>query len=243
MKSSNRTLALALALALGLALACAAVGAHAQGYSKAAQAVLARARAASGGSGWNFLRGWHETGKEGGAAFESWFDPLRLGMRVETRDAAGLHVRGFNGQGEWRILPGGATTGGGERGPVAEARADAFFGVYGFFYPGRFDAQGEYVGVRQAGGRSFEVLKVKPWNGQPRELWFDRKTHLLARMVDPSGAKPVVVELSDYRKVGPVRVAFHYAVEGGEARQVESLVFAPADREMFSLPRSLGGGK
>jgi len=239
MKSSNRMLV----LALGLALACAAVTAHAQGYSKAAQAVLARARAASGGTGWNFLRGWHETGKQGTAAYESWFDPLRLGMRVETHAPDGLHVRGFNGQGEWRILPGGATTGGAERAPVAEARAAAFFGVYGFFYPGRLDAQGEYVGVRQAGGRSFEVLNVKPWNGNARELWFDRKTHLLARTVDRSGPQPVVVELSDYRKVGPVRVAFRYAVQGGEARQVESLVFAPADREMFSLPRSLGGAK
>jgi len=61
--------------------------------------------------------------------------------------------------------------------------------------------------------------------------------------VDRSGGKPVTVELSDYRKVGPVRVAFRFEVEGGEARQVETLTFAPADRDLFSLPRSLGGAK
>jgi len=40
-----------------------------------------------------------------------------------------------------------------------------------------------------------------------------------------------------------VRVAFRFEVEGGEARQVETLTFAPADRDLFSLPRSLGGAK
>src|SRR4051794_8253471 len=104
-------------LAAVLALACAFVpvsaslAAHrparapAQGYTRPAERILTQARLASGGNGWSLLRGWHETGHQGGVAYEAWFDPLRYGLRIETRDAAGRHVHGYNGQGDWQILP------------------------------------------------------------------------------------------------------------------------------------------
>lgn len=232
-------------LVLGFLLASAflAANAHAQGYSPAAQRVLARARAAAGGSGWNLLRGWHETGREGSVAYEAWIDPVRYGLRVETHEAAGLRIHGFNGAGEWQIAPGGATTGADVTRMVSPARTEAFFRSYGYFFPGRFDARGEYLGVRRAQGRSFDVVAVKPWGAAPRDLWFDRKTRLLARMVDRSSGRPVVIQLSDYRKVGPIRVAFRTTVNGAEPavvreRSVESLSFPPADRNLFSLPRT-----
>jgi hypothetical protein len=161
---------------------------------------------------------------------------------VETRQTAGLHVHGFNGAGDWQITPTGAVTGVADRATVVPARTDAFFRVYGFFYPARFDARADYVGVRKAQGRVFEVVNVQPWGGRPRELWFDRRTHLLGRIVDRSGAKPVTVEVSDYRRVGPVMAAFRFVTDDGdpkdaEERQVESIDFAPVDRALFSLPR------
>lgn len=206
------------------------------GYTRDAQQVLARARAASGGAGWNYLRGWHETGHEGATPYETWQDPLRYGLRVEVREADGLHVHGFNGQGAWTIAPSGQAAGTGDAGPVAAARTEAFFGVYGFFYPGRFDAHGDYLGVRQNAGQAYDVVEVKPWSGAARQLWFDRGTHLLARMVEAGGP---TYEFSDYRKVGPVRVAFRIALAGEPARtrQIDALAFVPADRALFSLPR------
>jgi hypothetical protein len=243
-----------LLMAAGLALALAATAAHAArparhaasaiGYSRDAQRVLTQARAAAGGTGWNFLRGWHETGRIGGVPYESWFDPLRYGMRIETHEAAGVHVHGYNGLGEWEILPSGEVHGGAGLPTVAEARTTAFLAVYGFFFPGRFDARGGYLGVRQAHGRAFDVIEVKPYGGKARELWFDRRTHLLGRIVDRSGPRPVTVQLSDYRRVGPVQAAMRFTVEGvddavaPQDRQVESLTFPPADRDMFGLPRS-----
>jgi hypothetical protein len=244
-------------LALVFALAGAPAGAHAarhskppQGYSAAAQAVLAQARAAQGGSGWNLLRGWRETGHIGpalahggavGVPYESWFDILRYGMRLETHEPAGLAVQGFNGQGYWRIEPSGATVPVDDRIAVEQARTAAFLGARGYFYPGRFDAHGELLGVRQAGGRAFDVVSVEPYAGRPRELWFDRAGHLLARIVDRSGAQPVTTELSDYRRVGPIRVAFHVTVRGPggavEERQVDTVIFAAPDRSTFGLPR------
>lgn len=232
----------ALALALGLALACASGMAEAQGYSAAARRVLNQARAATGGAGWNMLRGWHETGSQGGVRYETWLDPVRYGLRVETHDPAGRRIQGFNGAGEWRILPSGWATGAADPATLAQVRTAAFFGGNFFFYPGRYDARGAYVGVRQIGERAFEVVNIQPWGGSPRELWFDRRTHLLSRIVDRTGPRPVTVELSDYRRVGPVLVAFRHAVEDGgsgsaRARQVESLAFTPVDRAIFSLPR------
>jgi len=234
MRSPIRTLLLA-----GLALACAAADALADDYSRPAKQVIARARAASGGTGWGMLRGWHEAGLEGGVRYESWTDLLRYGLRVETHAPGGVRVLGFNGAGAWRILPTGTVAA--DPLILTEARTAAFFRAGAWMFPGRFDAKGDYVGVRQSRGRAFEVIAVRPWGGAPRELWFDRRTHLLARMVERSGGAAVTTEVSDYRKVGPVLVPFRFTVQGaggaGVERRVESLDFAPPDRAMFSLPR------
>jgi hypothetical protein len=163
---------------------------------------------------------------------------VRYGLRTEIREPAGLAVHGFNGGGDWRISPTGQVTGADVRTLVSEGRTEAFFETYGYFYPGRFDAHADLVGVRSYKGRSYDVVRVKPWGGTPRELWFDRGTHLLGRMVDRSGGKPAAVSFSDYRKVGPVRVAFRITDEAtGGVRQREAVDFAPADRTRFSLPR------
>jgi len=211
------------------------------GYSRDAEKVLADAREASGGNGWYVLRGWHETGHVGGAAYERWLDPLRFGMRIETHDPAGLRVEGFNGQGDWTIATPGAMPVTADEAATTRTRGDAFVGVYGFFYAARFDAHGQVLGVRQAGGKSFDVVEVKPFGGDARELWFDHASHLLGRIVDRTGAKPVTVELSDYRKVGPVRVAFRQTITAAgppQVRQIDSLIFTPSDRALFSLPRT-----
>ena len=234
--------------AFGLVVGCLAVAAQAQaqGYSRTAQRVLAQARAAAGGKGWNSLRGWHEVGVQGGVGgglrYEAWLDPVRYGMRIETREPAGLSVRGFNGGGDWRISAAGAVTGVDVSKAINEARTEAFYRVHGYFYPGRFDARGDYVGVRRFQGQAFDVVTVKPWGAAPRELWFDRRTHLLGRMVDRSGAKLLAWALSDYRRVGAVRVAFRISAEPGagstaEERVIETLEFAPVNRDLFSLPR------
>ncbi len=231
-----RPLILCLALLTGLATA-----AQAQ-ISPPAQRVISRAFAASGGSGWYLLRGWRETGRRGGLAYESWIDPLRYGMRVETRAPEGLRIEGFNGQAVWQVRPDGAITAVNDHATLAQARTEAFFAAHCYLFPGRFDARGDYLGVRRLQGRSYEVIRMQPWNGEPRELWFDQRTRLLARIVDRTGRRASALRITDYRRVGPLLVPFRLAPEGGDApgalaRQRESLVFTPADRGVFSLDR------
>lgn len=223
-------------------LAAFCVGASAQAQnSPAAQRVLDRARAASGGSGWNLLRGLHEVGKDGGQSYERWVDPLRYGARTETVTADGKHVQAYNGAAEWRILANGVITGSVDPAVVARVRSDAFFGAYAYFYPSRFDLRSVHLGVRQSQGRSFEVLRIQPAGGKPRDLWFDRGTGLLGLVVDDASGTAMTTELSDYRRIGPVLVPFRSKTVGGELalpqeRLVERIDFIPADRSKFSLP-------
>ena len=233
---------LAVAPALAAMPACAAKArprASAIGYTRDAQRLLAQARTVAGGGGWNYLRGWHESGRVDGAPYEVWLDPLRYGLRVEIQTPRGPAIHGFNGLGAWTIAPGSAGVGTGDPGPVAVARGEAFYGVYGYFFPGRFDAHGDYLGVRRLAGRPCDVIEVKPWDSAARQLWFDRTTHLLVEMIEQGGPQPTIFELSDYRKVGPLRVAFRITIQGPsgrQVRQIETLNFTPADRSLFSLP-------
>ena len=233
---SLRLLPIILAL---LALGGACGRAEAQ-VSPAAQKVLQRAFAASGGAGWYMIRGWRETGRRDGQTYESWIDPVRYGLRVETRGPKGLSIEGFNGQAVWRVRPDGAIEAVNDHATLAQARTEAFFAASCWMFPGRFDARGDYVGVRSLQGRSYEVVRVQPWGGLPRELWFDAQTRLLGRIVDRSG-KTGAVRLADYHRIGPVLIPFRLTPEGGAegplVRQRESLVFAPAERELFSLDR------
>ena len=232
-------------LVLVLVGALAAGAAQAQGYSRAAEAVLSRAFAATGGTGWYMLRGWRETGQQNGRPYEAWIDPLRYGLRSEVREPGGLRIYGFNGQAVWGVAPDGEITAVKDHDALARARTEAFFAANGFFFRGRFDGRGEHIGVRQHGGRAYDVLRVQPGGGEPRELWFDRKTHLLRRIVDRTGPRAEVLQVTDYRKVGPVLIPFSLVPEGARAgepagalaRKREHIVFAPTERERFSLNR------
>jgi hypothetical protein len=233
-----RRLTVLLILLLASVFASLGTAARAQ-YSAPAVRVLTRAFAATGGSGWYMLRGWRETGRQDGVSYESWIDPLRYGLRTETREAEGLRIDGFNGQAAWQVGPDGAITAVNDHATLAKARTEAFFAANCYFFRGRFDARGDYVGVRSAGGRSFEVVRVQPWGGDRRELWFDQRTGLLGRIVDRTGKRAAVVQVSDYRKVGPVLIPFRFAGDaaGPLIRQRETLVFAPTSRDRFSLNR------
>ncbi len=207
----------------------------AQYYSSAAQRVLNQARSVSGGMGWNTIRGIHESGRRDGVRDERWYDPVRYGYRVETYEPAGKRVRAFNGAAEWQILPTGQPTGADDPMTVARSRSESFFASFGYFFPSRYDIRTAYVGVRQFGGKAYEVIVVRPAGGLARELWFDRRTNLLSRIINRSGPTPTTTEVSDYRRVGPLLVPFKYVTDGVE-RTVEALDFRTADRDAFSLP-------
>jgi hypothetical protein len=227
-----------LAVAAGYAAVCWPAMAQ---NTPAAQRVIDKARAATGGGAWNSLAGLHETGRQGEGRYEQWVDPVRYGFRSETTTSAGKVVQGYNGYGEWRLLADGTATGSVEEADLREIRSDAFFGAYGYFYPGRFDQRSSHLGARQSGGRTYEVLRIEPVGGEMRELWFDRRTGLLGVIVDEIGPRQSRTDLSDYRKAGAVSVPFKRVVYGrGETasleRTAEHIAAEASDRARFSLP-------
>lgn len=229
-----------LLIPLLVAMLGAASAAEAQN-SPAAQRVIDRARAATGGSGWNRLRGLHEVGEVGGLSYQRWIDPVRYGDRTDTKTPGGLTIQAYNGAGEWRRLANGILTGSVEREVLAEVRADAFFGAYAYFFPSRFDLRSVLLGQRQSEGRTYDVLRVQPAGGEPRELWFDQRTGMLGIMVDETGPRQGRFEFSDYRRVGPVQLPFRIVAHGGgraqpQERKVEKITLPVADRSLFSLP-------
>jgi hypothetical protein len=223
---------------LALAAATALPAGPARAYSAPARRVIDAARTAMGGRAWLSLSGWHEVGVREGAAYEAWIDPLRYGLRVETPGEGGKRLSGFNGLGHWEVTPAGQASGTGEAAALRVDRTRAFFDGWLFFFPSRFEAKAEHLGSKTHGGRAYQVVRVRPEGGSPRELWFDARNHLLARIVDRTGAKPSAVRVTDYRRAGALLVPHRYEPEGqgAGARRIERLTFETADRAIFSMP-------
>ena len=210
--------------------------------------MLERAQQATGGVGaWNSLRGYHEVGVENGRSYARWVDALRWGERIEIGTGPQKVTQGYNGFGLWWLplstpRPPGS---GSDQEILARARSDAFFAAYGHYFTGRFDVRSSYLGVRPSGGKSFEVVRIQPVGGEPRELWFDRSTGLLGRMVEGRTNAPRTVEFSDYREVGRIKLPFVATTYGeGRAqpseRRLEKIELVTPDRALFSLPRPPG---
>lgn len=202
-----------------------------------AAAVLAAAKTASGGSAWDSLTGSYEKGAHGPVTYETWLDFRAYGMRTSSVTPKGSQEQGFDGVLAWRRAAGGPVQVDQAPEALREAVVTAYVSANGFFFPGRFPAKAEYL-RKEAG---CHVVRLEPRGGRPVELWFDASTHLLARIVDTAGPRPVAVDLSDYRKVGDVLVAFRAVVTGPDGAvldegQVKTVEHQPVERAVFAPP-------
>lgn len=209
------------------------------------QEVLARTKAAAGGAEWDRVRTmrirWEaEEGGLKGTVDET--DDLVAMRYVDTWD---FGVRsgafGFNGKIIWSQDSSGLSQ--------VQEGSDAREGVtneayrrsLAYWYPERWPAKLEYKGDEQDGGSRFLLLKVTPDGGRPFELWFDSKTHLLARIVEMTATGPLKVFLSDYREIDNLRIAFHLRVQlstGNEnVYRAQKIEFnSPVADSRFNIP-------
>lgn len=229
-------------LLLGL-LAAAQPGSARSQVSPAAQRVIARAVLETGGAAWRGALGLVEDGLDDGRPYRRWIDLIRYGDRVQVDvPGKGQHTRGFNGYGVWERGPTDALPP-----PAAEAlrraRSEAFFAAHGYFFPGRFDQRSSALGVRRAGARRYDVLRIVPAGGPGRELWFDQESGLLRRMIDQDQTRARTIEIGEFRKVERLVLPFRWTTYGatGERpveRRATVIKVAAPDRALFSLPRS-----
>jgi len=191
-----------------LALLFALLGGCATGSAPgpSAASILAEMKAACGGEAWRDVQGWHETGavEMPGAppmTHEVWHDMHGLKTAMVSR-VEGRVVRhaGFNGSVYWQVGPDGKSQVGQDPARVRRQRRDAYLSSSGWFLPERFPATIVIAGTEAAEGRRFDVLRITPADAEPFDLWVDRESHRIARIV----AGDEYVHLAEYRMFGGI---------------------------------------
>jgi hypothetical protein len=233
---SMRFRLLALALML-LPAGCASAPAEAP----SAAAVLAAAKAASGGAAWDRIEGLTERGSHGGMAYRTWIDFRRRGMRMESGEGEATRVHGYDGETDWTARGAGPALPSRDPAALRETITTFYFSNNGYFFPDRFPAATRYLREQADGNRRFDAIEVAPQGGRPVELWFDKASHLLARIVDRTGSPPVAISASDYRRVSGVMVAFGATVRTMDGTivdegRIDSIEYGPVDPRLFDPP-------
>lgn len=233
-------------LLAGLALLFLPVSALAQADpATRGAALLAEAKAASGGAAWDRLAGWRETGDailgDAQGTYETWCDLHRLAMANHHVVAGAAQSRGFDGDTVWLLQGAGPLRTSRSPQALAAARQGAYVSAWGFFFPDRFPAQRLFIGTATAGGADFDIVQVTPQGGLPTEIWIDRKTHLVTRMIDRSGPRPSVAIMSDFRSVDGIVTPFVVAESDGDPNHtlelhIRTLDFGPVDPARFAPP-------
>lgn len=230
---------------IGLAAACllAAVALPAASGSSAdrAMAILASAKSASGGAAWDNVTGWHERGTHGDVAYETLLDLHQEGsLFKETKDGQ-TSTRGFNGAVAWEQKPDGQVSQSTEPARLADARLSWYASASAFFFPERFPARFADLGKQTDGKTVYDRLRITPAGGNPFELWIDRSTHLVARLVDRTGPKPLTATVGGYEEFDGLKLPTGFTVGDatpGHAQQAQILSYelTPVPRATFDPP-------
>lgn len=230
---------------LALLVAC-ACPLHASATPSRAEAVVAASKRATGGAAWDALQGCAEEGTHGSGsvAYRTWFSLRHYGMRVESRRDGAIRMMGFDGHSGWRTSAAGTAEISDDPNARREAITTTYLSSNGFYFPDRFPASFRYLRQAVRDGLRFDVLEITPEGGRPLEYWFDRRSHLLLRVIDNQGPRPVVVEASDYRRAGAISVAFALTTRDADGAildqgAVTSLRCGPVDEALFAAPRTL----
>jgi hypothetical protein len=202
------------------------------GWSGRGTDIIALAKTATGGEAWDRIEIWHETGtvsSEGAVSrYEHWTDLRSLATRNVAASAPAYMM--FDGRAAYQCM----NT---ECNPMTEAESAAiksgeYVAGFGFFFPDRFPAEVHSGGTRHEHGSQFDVVEVSPVGLDPIELWVDRNTHYIVRIV--YGLGQFHTDFSDYRRVtGGVTVPF-VGVDGQNEVKTETVRFQHAGVISFS---------
>lgn len=188
-----------------------------------AERIVAAAKLATGGAAWDTPEGCteHGTHQDGAVTYQTRFSLRHYGMRIESERGGATRSMGFNGTAQWQTGPDGTINVRSDQASVAEAIVTNYLSINGFFFPDRFPASFTYLRAARENGRRFDVVEMTPSGGRALEVWFDRKSHLIARVVDPRGTPPVTVEASDYRRIDGLSAAYQLNVIGPDGTVVD----------------------
>lgn len=233
----NRRTLIGLAAA-GL-VAAVALPAAADSSADRAMAILASAKSASGGEAWDRITGWHERGTHGDVAYETFLDLQREGSLFRNTKDGKTSTRGFNGAVAWEQKPDGQVSQSTEPARLADARLSWYASASAFFFPERFPARFADLGKQTEGKTVYDRLRITPAGGNPFELWIDHSTHLVTRLVDRTGPKPLTASMSSYGEFDGLKLPTGFTVSDGthtQQAQIESYDLTPVPRSTFDPP-------
>ena len=124
---------------------------------------------------------------------------------------------------------------GGDSGRASEIN-QAYLESYALWQPNASGADVAYAGIKSAGGREYNVLRITPAGSQvPFDLWFDRVTHLPVRGDFVNDFTTQTVTLSNYRRVRGLNIAYtvHTVSSDGNNATIEltRVAFDPSGAE------------
>lgn len=181
-----------------------------------AETVIAAAKRATGGAAWDKPQGCFETGTHGDGAisYRTRFSLLDYGLRIDSERGGDSRSMGFNGKARWQAAGAGKADVRSDPASLEEGIVTNYLSIGGFFFPDRFPASFNYLRSAREAARRFDVIEIVPQGGRALEVWFDRRTHLIQRVVDTHGSPAVRVDASDYRSAGGLMVAYRLDVFG-----------------------------
>jgi len=207
--------------------------------------LLKKTQDAAGGAAWDEVRTLYSrlTIQSGGldGTAEIWND-VEQGRYIESFVLGPVKgTSGFDGVTAWIQDSSGDVRE--RRGEEREAAVtQAFRTSLAFWYPTRWPAQVECAGTHKEDQRRFYVVCIRPQGGRLFELWFDKFTHLIDRIVENRGIEKLTMLCSDYRSVGGVMLSFAMRRTTGESRydqviKVEEVKLnIPVDEKRFQKP-------
>ncbi len=98
----------------------------------------------------------------------------------------------------------------------------AFASDYALWSPNRGGATVNWIGEKTAAGRTYDVLEITaPGSSVAFDLYFDRTTHLPARMVQTAGPVTATTVLSNYRRAAGLMIPYSiHSEQNGNAVDV-----------------------
>lgn len=209
-----------------------------------AASILTAAKVASGGPAWDHIHSIRQTGT---ARIFGLKGPMKKLEDLDTGSSVrhvaldlGSIASGHDGKTIWARHMGGEVMA--QTAPHARARAvtRSYLTARGYWHPHRWPAKDTLLGERTLHGHRYQVVRVTPMHGAPAALWFDARTHLLARQVVPTAMGTSTTTFSDYRVVDGVKISFRSETterDNHSYLQVQTTTLnVPAPSGAFAVP-------
>lgn len=184
--------------------------------------ILVKAKAAMGGNAWDQVRAIRSEGRLETSGLKGTLRSLEdtsTGASVSQFDlGVAKGANGFDGKVSWSQDASGVSRDEGDPGSRRQAANDAFLACRAYWYPERWPAEIQYGGLKQEGGRRFQLLKILPRGGYPFELWVDESSGLFDRISQTRDGVTETTFNSEYREVEGIKLPFSVRSTKGEAQ-------------------------